>query len=130
MRPDHKFGMIILVCTSFFLGSLAIAKPAPAYDVIVEVTNLCNKSITYHIDNNWGTRYMGNHTLSANGAKDDKGNPMNSVNFFFGASNDEEFYTISYQNASCKIDYPMIKHNWSLAVTISNCDTTPKCEVH
>jgi hypothetical protein len=125
----NKIALFSLFLTSILFVSFAYAKPAPSHAIDIVVINKCATPITFHVDNNWGSMYTGNHNLAADGSKDDQGNPIDRAGLIFSSNNDEEFYTVSYQSATCKVDYPMIRDKWTIDAIISGCDTTPKCEL-
>lgn len=100
-------------------SSTVFAKAADSHTVAVTAENLCSKPISVKIYNNWGSVYSGEYTF----------NPHDQTHYFFNSNNDEEYYTLSYKNAVCKIDYPMIRDYWHLNVYFDNCDTKPTCKV-
>ena len=119
------YGLMLL--GTLTAASMSAAAPAPSHAVSVQVVNLCNIPIVTHIDNNWGSQYTGDYNIPAAGSKDEQGNKNDRIGFIFSSNNDEEFYTISYQGATCKVDYPMIRDYWMLDAFISGCNKTPKC---
>ncbi len=120
----RAFALTALVCSV----SATYATQAPTHFVDVTVLNTCAKPITFSINNNWGSMYTGTYNLNSVGTKDEQGSPANSKSFVFEASNDEEYYTVSYQTASCKVGYNLIRDKWDLTAVITGCDGgTPRC---
>ncbi|MCD6039821.1 MAG: hypothetical protein K0S27_1221 [Gammaproteobacteria bacterium] len=121
---------ILLFLTSLLIASLVGAHPMPSRSVFVTVTNLCDIPIQFHVDNNWGSIYTGDHLIQAAGnVKEDQGRntPIDVVNFIFSSNNNEEFYTVSYQGATCTIDYPIIRDYYFLDIFIAGCNRAPTC---
>jgi len=122
--------LFALLLSGLAAASVSYAKPAPTHYVDVTVVNTCSKPITFQIDNNWGSMLSGSHGVGAYGSKTPDGKAANIAGFIFSSSNDEEYYTISYQGASCVVNYAMITNRWSMDVAISKCDTTPTCKIY
>jgi hypothetical protein len=112
---------LIGISTNLFAG----LKPAPSHTVSVNVHNTCNMPITFRVDNNYGSQQSGNYTLAKAGTPNKDGQIGDTVGFFFNANNDEEFYTITYRGATCKVDYGMMRDYWFLDAYLGGCGTAP-----
>jgi hypothetical protein len=127
----NRYAAAVALCVgTALLAPSALAGPAPSKSILVTVVNTCASPISVYLYNNWGSMYTGNHSIPQKGAKTPEGDPDNIRGFIFSSNNDEEYYTISYQNATCKVDYNTIASpRWNISAIISGCDSTPKCSL-
>lgn len=106
----------------FSLSSIAFAvgKPAPIHYLQLFVHNSCNQPIDVAVDDNKGTVYKGNYHFESN-----KGGQFN-----LRSSDDEEYYTFTYKNAVCVVNYKIISQpDYSMYATFSDCNSTPHCKI-
>src|SRR4051794_24195221 len=105
----NKVMLSLFFLVSIMFSSLVCAKPADFHAAWVNVINTCATAVTYNIQSTLGSVYTGSHQLPAYGSKNVNGAVTYEERFMFGSMDDEEFYTVSYNLATCKIDYPMMR---------------------
>ena len=108
-------GVLLLVSTTL----IAATKPAPSHTVSLKVVNHCGSPMTVHVDNNIGSQQTGDYQIATNV----------SQGFILNSNNDEEYYTFTYRNATCKVDYSLIQDRWFLDAIFSNCDSLTRCDL-
>ncbi len=120
----------LISSTLLAFASPALAQETDDHQVRVDVINMINHPINYHIDNNIYSIWTGDYDLLTRGARDENNQPTDGDTYIFSSKDTSEYYTISYKGATCKIDYSMIAYHWLLQVTFSGTDANPHCDIH